>query len=824
MKQKEITLNEFKKSIDERLNQVEKVQTDWNKPSDFNLLANRINDIVDTIVLSRDVEELKNASVELNSVKKVINTLRNSKDLSLEDYASLNQIIKKIEPVLKESFQKLGGKTKKGKLTLPKDTIKGKIKSRLTENLGESIGAAALAITDSPLLLIAGQWFDEHRQKKKEKKAEQFESEQRLLEKVYEKKLDELDDYYKERKKKKKKETPFYNNEYDSKFEKKLESINDEISKQLKEKKDPKNEKFLKEIQDVLKKVDDEQLNYLTGIKEKKDNTIAKIKEIEDKSDEAFKNLLGDMNVSAKESADELGLSPEIAENFQKEFQNLPKEEPTPIKEEPKISAKEDLLPDTHKYKKHNESDLLFQIRDLAKTYLPSIDNSLLSFNHKWDNVNSEDQINARDKWLEIIAKHFDDDKKTGVKEKIKKKSKSIFDNLTSKEGLVKLLTGMGKGLLMTGAFLVGWKIGKEIDNMLGLTDKIQFVVDKLQASVEERFQKFKKENFTKHAIENTEKNDELKKKLGTDTYLSNKSAYELLKNPEQIKKFTESEQKLIKKKASMYEPFATQMPQKSQIPIAPIQESKPTITPEKASTTQPVTSPLPVAEKKELPKPEKMKIANVAKEITPEKLSDTSILDLKPGVDVLDMQPDVRTNLLNMASEYQNDTGSKLHVNSAKRTTEQQKKLYEENPEKAAPPGLSMHEFGYAADIDSKDVDELDKLGLMNKYGFDRPITREPWHIEPEGLKPLYSKIRKGMAVDSPQRSSVEMGDAENFAGVRKNYFKKQNIDTGFLKGSTEKGIQNNVVSQNTTIVKPKDYRFFIDDDFLRKELYNYV
>ena len=88
------------------------------------------------------------------------------------------------------------------------------------------------------------------------------------------------------------------------------------------------------------------------------------------------------------------------------------------------------------------------------------------------------------------------------------------------------------------------------------------------------------------------------------------------------------------------------------------------------------------------------------------------------------------------MAEEFGEKTGKGILVTSGYRSYEQQKKLHDQDPSKAAKPGRSMHEFGLAMDINSADANELEKLGLMKKYGFTRPIGGEPWHIEPAGFQ----------------------------------------------------------------------------------------
>ena len=124
-------------------------------------------------------------------------------------------------------------------------------------------------------------------------------------------------------------------------------------------------------------------------------------------------------------------------------------------------------------------------------------------------------------------------------------------------------------------------------------------------------------------------------------------------------------------------------------------------------------------------------------------------------------MVPRVWQNFENMASEYSSMTGKDIKVNSAYRSITKQQELFDAavkkyGPEKArkyvAPPGKSMHNYGYAIDINSSDGNFLESKNLLKKYGFDRPMSHEPWHIEPIGLKQKYAEVREGTYGDSPE------------------------------------------------------------------------
>ena len=136
----------------------------------------------------------------------------------------------------------------------------------------------------------------------------------------------------------------------------------------------------------------------------------------------------------------------------------------------------------------------------------------------------------------------------------------------------------------------------------------------------------------------------------------------------------------------------------------------------------------------------------------------------------------DVWNNFMGMATEYYGQTGKKIQINSGFRDTAKQWELWRQyekdkaagkNPSPVAYPGRSMHEYGYALDINSDTANDIASRGIMDKWGFDRPVKRgtpkwEPWHIEPKGLK--YKKIQSGIGVqgaDSPTAPKSTPADA---------------------------------------------------------------
>lgn len=121
------------------------------------------------------------------------------------------------------------------------------------------------------------------------------------------------------------------------------------------------------------------------------------------------------------------------------------------------------------------------------------------------------------------------------------------------------------------------------------------------------------------------------------------------------------------------------------------------------------------------------------------------SFLTLKNGVTLDGVNPSMRKELYAMVEEYGNATGKKVPINDGFRSPEDQARMYQKyGPGRAAKPGTSLHEFGLAVDIDSKTANEMEQMGLMRKYGFTRPVGREPWHVEPIGTQEDLASAKK--------------------------------------------------------------------------------
>jgi len=135
--------------------------------------------------------------------------------------------------------------------------------------------------------------------------------------------------------------------------------------------------------------------------------------------------------------------------------------------------------------------------------------------------------------------------------------------------------------------------------------------------------------------------------------------------------------------------------------------------------------------------------------------------LKMGDGVKLDGMNPAMKQQLLAMIQEYGERTGKSVTMNAAVRDTAEQEKLFRQNPKKAARPGTSLHEYGLAVDMNSGDLDAMDDLGLMRKYGFTRPVGGEPWHTEAAGIQ---GNLK--LAKNDPNFASQAVGASINKGG----------------------------------------------------------
>jgi len=87
--------------------------------------------------------------------------------------------------------------------------------------------------------------------------------------------------------------------------------------------------------------------------------------------------------------------------------------------------------------------------------------------------------------------------------------------------------------------------------------------------------------------------------------------------------------------------------------------------------------------------------------------------------------------------AEYKRVTGKDATITSGVREREKQERMYNEwvaggrKGKQVAPPGSSKHETGNAVDISQADANAMARLGILQKYGLNRPVAGDPVHVE---------------------------------------------------------------------------------------------
>jgi len=133
-------------------------------------------------------------------------------------------------------------------------------------------------------------------------------------------------------------------------------------------------------------------------------------------------------------------------------------------------------------------------------------------------------------------------------------------------------------------------------------------------------------------------------------------------------------------------------------------------------------------------------------------------------------MNPEVMKALQAAAVDYKKQTGKTLTMTEGVRTKEQQAQLRGNNKYPTAKPGMSMHQFGYAADVNAEQANEMARLGILKKHGLTQPVAGDPVHLELAKLANAEkrSEIRRTVAqVDNtPKVKAAATGGLVNIPG----------------------------------------------------------
>jgi LAS superfamily LD-carboxypeptidase LdcB len=103
--------------------------------------------------------------------------------------------------------------------------------------------------------------------------------------------------------------------------------------------------------------------------------------------------------------------------------------------------------------------------------------------------------------------------------------------------------------------------------------------------------------------------------------------------------------------------------------------------------------------------------------------------------------------------NDYEKLTGKTATITSGVRDREKQQRMYNEyiaggkQGKPVAKPGNSLHETGNAVDISESAANDMDRLGLLKKYGLARPVANDPVHVQLAGPRNGY----KSAALSTP-------------------------------------------------------------------------
>lgn len=142
-----------------------------------------------------------------------------------------------------------------------------------------------------------------------------------------------------------------------------------------------------------------------------------------------------------------------------------------------------------------------------------------------------------------------------------------------------------------------------------------------------------------------------------------------------------------------------------------------------------------------------------------------SGLYKVAPGSNMEGLRPEVLSNFDAMVAEYKQRGGKHpVNVNRAFASYEQQEALFKKyGPGRAARPGRSAHNFGVAIDIDRAAANEMAEMGLLDKYGFDRPVRGEPWHLQVKGVSAAMAR----QGIYSADHPNSQGGDPEATASA---------------------------------------------------------
>ncbi len=169
-------------------------------------------------------------------------------------------------------------------------------------------------------------------------------------------------------------------------------------------------------------------------------------------------------------------------------------------------------------------------------------------------------------------------------------------------------------------------------------------------------------------------------------------------------------------------------------------------------------------------------------------------------------LEKNFKVRVLMLGIDFLTATGEKMKLNSAYRSVAYQTKLYNEAKDKSmvAKPGRSYHNFGRAVDIDMRgnQANRAVQMGLLKKHKLWRPMTKEPWHIEPIETKKNRGRTNKNVIIAETSYDVAKKPPAGAETG-NKNYdvMSHQSVSSNPLANQANPAKKQEAV--NTTLAK---------------------
>jgi uncharacterized protein YqgV (UPF0045/DUF77 family) len=171
-----------------------------------------------------------------------------------------------------------------------------------------------------------------------------------------------------------------------------------------------------------------------------------------------------------------------------------------------------------------------------------------------------------------------------------------------------------------------------------------------------------------------------------------------------------------------------------------------------------------------------------------------------------------IKSRIINAAKEFNSMTGSKIAINSAKRDSEDQQRLWDESVKAGRTgisptgmpigrPGSSKHERGLAVDI--QNYNDPAAVAAMNKQGLFQTVKNDPVHFEAARTGAMFEGPTEGYFVQLHGKEFV--GNEQQLAAIKKliDVVKEKGLITGVESNSSN--VESEFDSDESAIIIEK-------------------